>query len=556
VTATARHASRLLLVTLAAALTPYVVDLGGSTIWDANEAYYVETPREMLERGDYINPTFNYEPRFNKPVLSYWLVAGLYHLLGVSVATERVAIAAGAFVMIGAAFVLGRAASGATDAGWLAALGLAAGPRFFMFSRRILVDIAISAAMSLVLVFFALSELDPPRRRRWLYLMYVSVGVGLLIKGPVAAVLPALVLVAYLGVHGELGRIRTMKLVQGAVIVVLIAAPWYVVLYAQHGWTHITQFFIGENLNRYLSPIGTQSRGGWFYVPVLFTDSFPWSFWLPGALAAWWASRRLREADTRWRMRTLLLLWCGLIVAFFSFSRSKQDLYILPVAPAVAALGGWFVHDLLARNTTSGRRWFVGTASLLSIVLVSLGILVIAVFVAAGALYALDGALLVGSLAVVGGGLLALLTWRDARLAAVVCTLSTLIAINWLLVLRVLPGFEQYKPVAPLSAVINGQAGRDDVVAHFDVALPSMVFYVRRHIDVTFDRDAFLAMMRSGKRVFAVLPENRYEELRSELSADTCVIARHRNADVKLANVLRGSVPPRIVLAVTPCPSQ
>ena len=59
---------------LCLAALAYLIDLGGSSIWDANEAYYVETPREMIERGDWVNPTFNYEPRFNKPVLAYWVV--------------------------------------------------------------------------------------------------------------------------------------------------------------------------------------------------------------------------------------------------------------------------------------------------------------------------------------------------------------------------------------------------------------------------------------------------------------------------------------------------
>ncbi len=80
-------------VLLFLAICPYFVDLGGSSIWDANEAFYVETPREMMERGDYINPTFNYEPRINKPVLSYWIVAGFYHLFGVSVGVQRIPIA-------------------------------------------------------------------------------------------------------------------------------------------------------------------------------------------------------------------------------------------------------------------------------------------------------------------------------------------------------------------------------------------------------------------------------------------------------------------------------
>ena len=44
----------------------------------------------MIERGDYISPTFNYQPRFNKPVLSYWIVAGFYKAFGVSVGVQRI----------------------------------------------------------------------------------------------------------------------------------------------------------------------------------------------------------------------------------------------------------------------------------------------------------------------------------------------------------------------------------------------------------------------------------------------------------------------------------
>ena len=97
-----------LAVLLFLAILPYFVDLDGSSIWDANEAFYVETPREMIERGDYIAPTFNYLPRFNKPVLSYWIVAGFYKLFGVSVGVQRLPIALGAVVLILTAFAAAR----------------------------------------------------------------------------------------------------------------------------------------------------------------------------------------------------------------------------------------------------------------------------------------------------------------------------------------------------------------------------------------------------------------------------------------------------------------
>src|SRR5829696_10414912 len=100
---------RYLLALLVAAAAVYFVALGNSGIWDANEAFYVETPREMLEANDFVNPTFNYLPRFNKPVLSYWIVAAFYQVFGVSVAVQRFAIALGAMLIIASAFALARA---------------------------------------------------------------------------------------------------------------------------------------------------------------------------------------------------------------------------------------------------------------------------------------------------------------------------------------------------------------------------------------------------------------------------------------------------------------
>ena len=125
---TRRHLRLFIIGLLVAAVMPFVVNLDDASIWDANEAYYVETPREMIESGDYINPSFNYEPRFNKPVLSYWIVAGLYRVFGVSLAVERAAITGAAVVMLIAVWFIARSASAQPLATARAAVGLAAGP--------------------------------------------------------------------------------------------------------------------------------------------------------------------------------------------------------------------------------------------------------------------------------------------------------------------------------------------------------------------------------------------------------------------------------------------
>jgi 4-amino-4-deoxy-L-arabinose transferase-like glycosyltransferase len=547
--------TRLLPALLLAAVLPYFVNLGAASIWDANEAYYVETPREMIERGDYVNPSFNYEPRFNKPVLSYWIVAALYHVFGVSVGVQRLAIAASAMLMVGAAFFLARAASPHPFAPWLAAVGLAAGPRFFMFSRRILVDMAVTACMTLTLLFFALAEQYPQRRRLFLVLMYVAVGLGVLAKGPIAAAIPLLVFLAYLAVNRELHRLRDMMIPAGTLIALAVAAPWYVLLYAQHGWTYISEFFIGENLGRYMDTVGVQARGPDFYLPVIFTDALPWSLFLPAFVVAWMRERQ--RADIHHRIRTLLLLWIAAIVVVFSFSRTKQDLYIFPIVGAIAALGGDWIARALdvgpAAPAQAGRGWLTTTLVVLAVLLLAIGSLLLYVFGAGQTVYRVAGAQLTGWLAVGGGVAIAALAWRHLRAPAVAAALVVFIAFNWILALLALPGFEQYKPVVPLSRVIERHAAPTDVVAHFDVALPSMVFYLQRHIDIWLDPEMFVQQMRSEKAVYAVLPANRYEELRERFGVPTCILARHATSDVRLRSLLELEPPPEVLLVTNRC---
>ena len=117
----------VLIVILALAVLPYCINLGASSLWDSNEAFYAQTPREMIEAGDYVNPTFNYQPRFNKPPLVYWVVALFYKAFGISEAVERLPIALGALVLIASALFLGQAAF-STNAGLIAAIALASMP--------------------------------------------------------------------------------------------------------------------------------------------------------------------------------------------------------------------------------------------------------------------------------------------------------------------------------------------------------------------------------------------------------------------------------------------
>lgn len=544
---------------LVAAVLPYFIDLGGSSIWDANEAFYVETPREMLQRGDFISPTFNYQPRLNKPVLSYWIVAGFYKVFHVSVGVQRLPIALGAVAIILAALLLAYAA-GNLEAGLWAATGLAVAPRLVMFGRRIFIDIYISMFMALILTFFALSERYPARRRLFLLLMYASVGLGVLTKGPVAAVLPALVFGMYLLVHRELKRVTEMMIPLGLIVVLAIVVPWYAALYQRYGWTYITSFIVGENIARYTEGLGVEQRRGLsFYLPVVFSDSFPWSLCLFGAAGLWLADRRrltrpgAELTDPGFRIRTLLWLWILVIVLFFTFSAAKQDLYIFPIVPAVAALAGLFIARDGQAGASALPRTLRATAAIIGLLLAVAGAGTFYIFETVGKVYALHGAAFVGAAATVGGALALSLALANRARAALAIVLVSLIMLNWVFVIRVLPSFERYKPVPPLSAAIQSRFAEGDVVAHYNVALPSMVFYLGRHIEILFDRAAFLALLRGDRRVFAVLSADDYDEIARDAGVPTCVLDRRPTVNIKLKAVLARDPLPQVLLITNRC---
>jgi 4-amino-4-deoxy-L-arabinose transferase-like glycosyltransferase len=541
---------KLLVGLLVAGVAVYFVALGNSAIWDANEAFYVETPREMLQAHDLVNPSFNYEPRFNKPVLSYWIVAALYHAFGVSVAVQRFGIALGAMVIICCAFWLATlngqrtSAIGHRFAGTIAAAGLAASPRFVMFARRIFIDVWVSAFMALTLTFFALSEARPERRRLYLTLMYVAVGFAVLTKGPVFAALPGLAFALYLIVTRQLRRVSEMMIPLGFVIVAVIVVPWYAALYQQHGWTYIKSFLVTENVERFTSGVGVlQRRGPWFYLPVVISDSFPWSMLLPAAAVAAWRERS--------SLQTLLWCWIVAIVGFFSLSASKQDLYIFPIVPAVAALGGIAIERGIADDRW--RVWVTRTFAVGGACFAIAGGLVLLLFETAGRVYAVNGAFTVGAVGV-AGGLVACWLGVKRRLApAALVLLTATMTVNWVFVVRVLPDFERYKPVPFFSRTLEARLQPGDAVAEYQVALPSLVFYLGRHVDQYFDPDPFVNALLGARRVYATLSADDYQELSLRIASHTCIIDRRPTFDVKLKSVLAREPLPELLLITNQC---
>jgi hypothetical protein len=213
--------------------------------------------------------------------------------------------------------------------------------------------------------------------------------------------------------------------------------------------------------------------------------------------------------------------------------------------PAVAALGGAAIAA-----AWPGVRWSsLAIGALFAII----GAGLLWVFQASGNVYELDGVPAVAAVAIAGGIALVVLAAKDRWQIGLLVFLAAGVLINWVLVLRVVPSFEKYKPVPPITRFLESRVTPDDVVAHYSVALPSMVYYMRRHIDVTYDRAEFIRIMQERKRVFAVLWMRDYESLRDDLGVPTCPIFQTSSFNIKLGAVIEREKLPELVVIANSC---
>jgi hypothetical protein len=110
--------------------------------------------------------------------------------------------------------------------------------------------------------------------------------------------------------------------------------------------------------------------------------------------------------------------------------------------------------------------------------------------------------------------------------------------------------------VPALSAFLGERIGPEDVLATLNVALPSMVYYLHRRVNVHYAPEPFIADATAPKRMFGVLSEADYVTLGDRIRAGTCVLKRVPAFEMKLKQVLGGAKVPNLVLITNQCEGQ
>jgi 4-amino-4-deoxy-L-arabinose transferase-like glycosyltransferase len=321
----------------------------GAAPLERAEVYFVDAARGMAESGDYLVPRYRGEPFFDKPALTYWLMAAAFEAFGASVGAARLVPVAATLLVLAATAWLGRTLL-EPRAALAGTLVLATTPAFMGFGRIAMSDMLLALWSTLAVTLAARAWVDA-RAWPWIPLLGAALGLGFLTKGPVAVLLPALgVLALWWSRRRERVPVTAGAMAAAAALFVVLGLGWFYFVWMRLGAEPLRWFFLRENLQRFAGATYDAGRPPWYYLTTYLATGLPWSLFMP--LAAWTAFRA-RTHDTAGTARTLrvLLAWAALMAVPLSLSRGKIDYYLLPLYPPLSLAVG--AH--LVRGPWSGR---------------------------------------------------------------------------------------------------------------------------------------------------------------------------------------------------------
>jgi 4-amino-4-deoxy-L-arabinose transferase-like glycosyltransferase len=473
---------------------------------DRDEARFAQATKQMVDSGDYIDIRFQNEVRYTKPVGIYWMQAAVLHAaefvsrreMETRIYVYRIPSLIGAVMAVIATFWVA-AMFVSRRAAILAAMMMAASILLGMEAR-----LARTDAMLLLMVVLCMGGLaraylprreDEPLNPALPFVFWITLGIGVLLKGPLILMLVGLPIVTLVAIDRSASWLKALRPLIGIPIFLLVVVPWFAAIAMRTGSTFFSDSLGADLLSKVFS--GQEGHGappGYFIVLFFFT------FWPASLLAGMAVPGVWRD---KWETPVkFLLAWLVPAWIVFELIITKLPHYVLPLYPAVAIL----LARAIETGQMSSRKWMEwGTFWWFAVpVLIFVGSLVLLLryegdlgwrawpFLAAAIvfgfrawwLYDIDGI-------------------ERSLLRASVTTVLLSIAVYW----SVVPALEAVFPSVAIQRAIHATGCKSPEIAAAGYHEPSMVFLSGTDTALTSAAGAADFLKGGGKCRFAVIEQ-------------------------------------------------
>ena len=325
------------LLVLAALITPMQRDL-----FVGDETKYGQVVREMRATGAFFLPTLGGTPFTHKPPVHFWLIDLLTVPFGVYSTWAFVLPSLGAFVFL--LWLMWRIG------GPLAAFVCGSAMMIWTSAQSARMDVSFTA-----FIVVALWQLDRFFERhdfRSLFWCGISLGIAVLIKGPMA---PVIAIVLFFLEWWRRRRAPRGNYAPALLAMIAIPLLWFIPAMLIGGRAYTREIIVKQTVGRAIAS-WVHNAPPWFYAAHLPAALFPWFLLAVVAVVALWRTHRF------------LINWIIAVVVPYSVISSKLDVYMMAMIPPVALLIAEHVSEMERRRPA---RSAARTANLTAIALMA-----------------------------------------------------------------------------------------------------------------------------------------------------------------------------------------
>lgn len=325
----------LILSLLLAAVVLFYPNLGTLPLRDWDEGIVAQVAREISrEKWNWLYPTINDTPYFNKPPLIHWSIAFVYSIAGVNELTARLFPALLTAFSVPLIYGVGRELfRPRTPAIFTALVYLTLLP-VVRHGRLAMLDGAV-VCFFLLMIWCVLRS-----RHNLRYSLAIGISFALvsLSKGIILGLL--LGVIAFLFLWWDTPRLLSSKYFwSGILLGMLPVFLWYTAQFFHYGVEFFYANFFHQSLKRIWQPVGSHDGPIWYYLLEIIEYSFPWQlFCLPGLYLSW------KNRNLSWGK--LILIWSGVYLLAISLMNTKLPWYVLPIYPALALAVGSYLTEI------------------------------------------------------------------------------------------------------------------------------------------------------------------------------------------------------------------
>ncbi len=346
--------TRIYIILISILFIPFLGTISLDVI-DIDSAQYAEIGREMVQDGNIFRLVDNGRRYLDKPILTFWTIAGSFSIFGISNLGFRIPVLLISLLSLFSLYHTSVLIWGSTRKALFACLFYLLAPGFYAMVVDPKIDIYLTSYLIFTFHFYYLGR---KRNPAFYCFMYFLMSLGFITKGPISVVIPGIAIGGDILFRRDWKLLLSLRIPSGIFSLVSMPAIWCYLLFLEfhsYGpafflWIQSFGRFYKEMYNVKFDPFYFYKSFGWAFGSAI----FPLILFSFAEVVKFFKEKSDSNFFTKLRTNAfaskdfVVPFWLFLFLFLISFSRYPLPQYVYWVLPGASLFFGNALDSILA----------------------------------------------------------------------------------------------------------------------------------------------------------------------------------------------------------------